>query len=138
MPLKLRLISKCARNPISQLLSIMSFLSNSILPSSEFMSNQLYEILHCFNSKFKYLTKLLTFFPLILVFQRQSCCLFRPSSTFNDDLSEDCIKWWSFNIQFRYVKVYLRNISFSKQTLTQRQCHGAIIHVPHTCLFGYD
>ena len=26
-------------------------------------------------------------------------------SSFNDDLSEECIIWWSFDIQFRYDKV---------------------------------
>ena len=44
-----------------------------------------------------------------LGFQKQWRCqrqLFsRLSLRFHDDLSEDCINWWSFDFQFRYVKV---------------------------------
>ena len=37
-----------------------------------------------------------------MTFQRR--LLFRLPLTSHDDLSQDCFKWWSFDVQFRYVK----------------------------------
>ena len=49
-------------------ISVISVLSNAILPSSEFMPNQLYEILHCFSSKLVDLNTLKNFLLFFFLF----------------------------------------------------------------------
>ena len=43
---------------------------------------------------------------------------------------------FEIKVEFKMYNVFKEYFIF--KTLTQRQCHGAIIHMPHTCLFGYD
>ena len=75
------------------------------------MSNQLYENLQGFNSKLVNFNTLKTFHLFFFFFNLgfQKHWRFNAASlssvvTFHDDLSEDYFKWWSFDIQFRYVK----------------------------------